>query len=156
MKKVIKERTNVEKYEVYQASDGAEFINYEECRKYEDSALGVVRGNVAKLIVGRTDDAWELMGGNDDNSVIAIKMNCAADVDLVKQLFLLEHPYYNDDERKELKQKKFAIIEDAYNNNDVVLFGINCDGDYYFINSRQNIINNLNNLTEQKYPPHEQ
>jgi len=150
MKEVIKERTNVEKYKVYQASDGTEFMNYEECRKYEDSALGVVRGNVAKLIVGRTDDAWELMGGNDDSSVIAIKMNCAADVDLVKQLFLLEHPYYNETERKELKQKKFDIIEDAYNNNDVVLFGINCDGDYYFINSRQNIIDNLNNLTEKK------
>ena len=150
MKEVIKERTNVEKYKVYQAPDGTEFMNYEECRKYEDSALGVVRGNVAKLIVGRTDDAWELMGGNDDSSVIAIKMNCAADVDLVKQLFLLEHPYYDETERKELKQKKFDIIDTAYNEGDVVLFGINCDGDYYFINSRQNIIDNLNNLTEKK------
>ena len=150
MKEVIKERTNVEKYKVYQASDGTEFMNYEECRKYEDSALGVIRGNVAKLIVGRTDDAWELMGGNDDNSVIAVKMNCVADVDLVKQLFLLEHPYYNSDERKEAKQKKFDIIEDAYNNNDVVLFGINCDGDYYFINSRLNIISNLNSLDKKE------
>ena len=155
MKEIVKERTNVEKYKVYQATDGTEFMNYEECRIYENSALGVVRGNVAKLIVGRTNDAWELMGGNDDNSVIAIKMNCAADVDLVKQLFLLEHPYYNETERKKLKQEKFDIIDNAYNNGDVVLFGINCDGDYYFINSRQNIINNLNNLTEQKYPAHE-
>ena len=150
MKEITKERTKVEKYTVYQASDGAEFINYEECKKYEDSALGVVRGNVAKLIVGRTDSAWELMGGNDDNSVIAVKMNCVADVDLVKQLFLLEHPYYDSDERKEAKQKKFDIIEDAYNNNDVVLFGINCDGDYYFINSRLNIISNLNSLDKKE------
>ena len=150
MKEVIKERTNVEKYKVYQASDGAEFINYEECRKYEDSALGVVRGNVAKLVVGRTDDAWKLMGGSDDNSVIAIKMNCAADVDLVKQLFLMEHPYYNDAEREELKLEKFTIIDNAYNNGDVVLFGINCDRDYYFINSRQNIIDNLINLDKKE------
>ena len=150
MKEVIKERTAVEKYKVYQASDGTEFINCEECGKYEESALGVVRGNITKLIVGRSNNAWELIGGSDDNSVIAIKMNCAADVDLVKQLFLLEHPYYNADERKELKQKKFDIIDTAYNNNDAVLFGINCDGDYYFINSRHNIIDNLNNLTEKK------
>ena len=150
MKEVIKERTHVEKYKVYQAPDGTEFMNYEECRKYEDSALGVIRGNVAKLIVGRTDDAWELMGGDDDNSIIAIKMNCAADVNLVKHLFLLEHPYYDDEIRQLQKQEKFDIIENAYNNNDVVLFGINCDGDYYFINSRQNIIDNLNNLTEKK------
>jgi hypothetical protein len=148
MKEVIKER--VEHYKVYEAADGTEFINYEECKKYEDSALGVVRGNITKLIVGRADDAWDLMGGNDDNSVIAIRMYCAADVNLVKQLFLLEHPYYNEDESKELKQKKFDIIDTAYNNNDAVLFGINCDRDYYFINSRQNIIDNLNNLAKEK------
>lgn len=150
MKEVIKERTNVEEYKVYQASDGTEFINCEECRKYEESAFGVVRGNITKLIVGRSNDAWELMGGNDENSVIAIKMNCATDVNLVKQLFLLEHPYYNDEIRQLLKQEKFDIIDNAYNNGDVVLFGINCDGDYYFINSRQNIIDNLNNLAKEK------
>ena len=150
MKEVVKERTHVEKYKVYQAPDGTEFMNYEECRKYEDSALGVVRGNVAKLIVGRSNDAWNLMGGDSDNSILAIKMNNVADVDLVKQLFLLEHPYYNEDERKELKQEKFAIIENAYSNNDVVLFGVNCDGAYYFINSRLNIINNLNNLDKKE------
>ena len=143
MKEITKERTKVEKYTVYQATDGTEFIDCEECRRYEDSALGVVRGNITKLIAGRADDAWDLMGGNDDNSVIAIKMNNEADVNLVKQLFLLEHPYYNDEERKELKQEKFNIIDTAYNNGDAVLFGINCDGDYYFINSRQNIIDNL-------------
>ena len=148
MKEVIKEK--VQHYKVYEATDGTEFMNYEECQKYEDSALGVVRGNISKLIVGRADDAWDLMGGNDDNSVIAIKMSSAADVDLVKQLFLLEHPYYNDEERKERKQKKFDIIDTAYNNGDVVLFGIHLEGDYYFINSRQNIIDNLNNLTEKK------
>ena len=150
MKEVVKERTHVEKYKVYQAPDGTEFMNYEECRKYEDSALGVVRGNVAKLIVGRSNDAWNLMGGDSDISILAIKMNNVADVDLVKQLFLLEHPYYNEDERKELKQEKFAIIENAYSNNDVVLFGVNCDGAYYFINSRLNIINNLNNLDKKE------
>ena len=143
MKEITKERTKVEKYTVYQATDGTEFIDCEECGKYENSALGVVRGNITKLIAGRADDAWDLMGGNDDNSVIAIRMNNEADVNLVKQLFMLEHPYYNDDERKELKQKKFNIIDTAYDNGDAVLFGINCEGDYYFINSRQNIIDNL-------------
>jgi hypothetical protein len=143
MKEITKERTKVEKYTVYQATDGTEFIDCEECGKYENSALGVVRGNITKLIAGRADDAWDLMGVNDDNSIIAIKMNNEADVNLVKQLFLLEHPYYNDEERKELKQKKFNIIDTAYDNGDAVLFSINCDGDYYFINSRQNIIDNL-------------
>ena len=150
MKEIVKERTNVEKYKVYQATDGTEFMDYAECRKYEDSALGVVRGNVAKLIVGKSNDAWELMGGNDDNSIVAIKMNSEADVDLVKQLFLLEHPYYDDETRQLLKQEKFNIIDTAYNRGDVILFGINCDRDYYFINSRQNIIDNLNNLAGEK------
>ena len=148
MKEITKER--VQHYKVYEALDGTEFMNYEEYQKYEDSALGVVRGNITKLIAGRANDAWDLMGGDSDNPIIAIKMNCAADVDLVKQLFLLEHPYYNKDESKELRQKKFDIIDTAYNNGDVVLFGINCEGDYYFINSRQNIIDNLTNLDKKE------
>ena len=148
MKEIIKERTKVEKYTVYQAADGEEFHNAEECRKYEESALGVLRSKVVKLIVYDTrkissESAWTIMGGDDDHNIVAIKMNTAADLDLVKQWFLLECPWYTTEGREELKASRFEIIENAYNNGDVIIFGMNCDGDYYFINSRQNIIDNL-------------
>ena len=155
MKKTIKDKTIVEQYTVYEAFDGEEFHTSEECRKYEESALGVVRSKIAKLIVYDTrkisgEDAWTIMGGCDDHNIVAIKMSNAADLDLVKQWLLLECPYYSDEGREEIKAKRFAIFEDAYNNGDILIFGMNCDNDGYFINSRQNIIDKLNSFDQLK------
>jgi hypothetical protein len=41
-------------------------------------------------------------------------------------------------------------MDTAYKENDILIFGVNCDGEYYFINSRANIIDNLLNLKEDK------
>lgn len=79
------------------------------------------------------------MGGCDDHDIVVVKMNTATDLDIVKQWLLLECPYYN-----------FEIFEDAYNNGDVLIFGMNCDGEGYFINSRQNIINKLSSFDKPK------
>ena len=62
----------------------------------------------------------------------------------------MENPYLNCDVKTDLRNKKIRIIEKALQDKDVVLFGINCDGDYYFINSRQNIINNLRDLDKKE------
>lgn len=142
MKEVIKERTKVEKYIVYESVDGIEFYTEEECAIYEASAKGVIISKIAKMMRG-TGNAWDILGGCDDHKVVAIKMNSPEDLDAVKQFFLLENPYYNKESNKELKEAKFNIMDYAYKQNDALIFGITCEGDYYFINSRQNIINNL-------------
>jgi len=139
MKEVKKERT--ESYTVYQAVDGTEFHEKSECEKYERSAHGVLRARIAKLTTGR-ENAWDLMGGMEDHDIIGVKMNTESDLKDIQQFLALENSYYCFDKTKEI----FDIMEKAYNNNDIILFGINCDGDYYFINSRQNIIDNLNIL----------
>jgi hypothetical protein len=138
-----------------QATDGTEFNSLEECKKYEESALGVIRSKIAKLIVYDTrkisgEDAWSIMGGCDDHDIVAVKMNTAADLDLVKHWLLLECPYYNREGREEFKAKRFEIFEEAYNNGDVLIFGMNCDNEGYFINSRQNIIDKLNSFDKPK------
>ena len=139
MKEVKKERT--ESYTVYQAVDGTEFHEKSECEKYERSAHGVLRARIAKLTTGM-ENAWSLMGGMEDHDIIGVKMNTENDLKDIQQFLVLENSYYSYDKTKEI----FDIMEKAYNNNDILLFGINCDGDYYFINSRQNIIDNLNIL----------
>ena len=142
MKEVKKERT--ESYTVYQAVDGTEFHEKSECEKYERSAHGVLRARITKLTTGR-ENAWDLMGGMDDHDIIGVKMNTESDLKDIQQFLVLENSYYSFDKTKEI----FDIMEKAYNNNDIILFGINCDGDYYFINSRQNIIDNLNTLKQE-------
>ena len=141
MKEVKKERT--ENYTVYQAVDGTEFHEKSECEKYERSAHGVLRARITKLTTGR-ENAWDLMGGMEDHDIIGVKMTTGSDLKDIQQFLVLENSYYSFDKTKEI----FDIMEKAYNNNDILLFGINCDGDYYFINSRQNIIDNLNILKQ--------
>lgn len=139
MKEVTKEK--VQKYTVYEALDGTEFHDKAECQKYEESAKGVIRARIAKLIVGRGNE-WDLLAGSDDHEVIGIKMQTGKDLECVKQFLLMECPWYAEVRLEEI----FNIMEKAYDNDDIALFGINIDGDYYWINSRQNIIDNLLNL----------
>lgn len=150
MKIIKKENTITEYYDMYQAVDGTEFRDKKECEKYEASALGVLRSRISNLIVAdtrnTTENEWTLLGGIEDHDVVGIKMPTTEDFNIVCQFFLLECPWYNDEGRKEDREEKISIIEKAFRNEDIVLFGINCDGDYYFINSRQNIIDNLNSF----------
>lgn len=143
MKEVTKEK--VQKYTVYKALDGTEFDDKAECEKYEKSAKGVLMARIAKLIVGK-GNAWTIMGGYEDHDIVGFKMLNAIDLEALKQFLLLECPWYNREDNTEDKEKIFDIMEKAYDNDDIILFGINCDGDYYWINSRQNIIDNLTNL----------
>ena len=147
MKEITKEQTTTSTYTVYVATDGTEFHDAAECKKYEQSAAGVIRAKVSKLIAGDTrnteENAWTLMGGDEEHDVIALTMENFTDLDTVKQFLLYECPWYNSDQCAERKKEIFNIIDVAYKNEDAILFGINIDGNYYFINSRQNLINNL-------------
>ena len=146
MKEITKETST--KYTVYQAVDGTEFTQKEECAKYENSALGVLRGKIKRLTICEPQDAWTLMGGYDDHQVIAVKLQTEIDVDTILQWYYLEYPHLLKDFRKAERERLEEVITKAYKNKDVILFGINCEKEYYFINSRQNIINNLSSLTQ--------
>ena len=71
-------------------------------------------------------------------------MQTGRDIEYVKQFLMIECSWYNNSPVE--RDKIFDIMEKAYDNDDIVLFGINCDGDYYFINSRQTIVDNLVNF----------
>jgi len=143
MKEVTKEK--VQKYTVYEALDGTQFSDKAECEKYEQSAKGVIRARIAKLTVGKANE-WDLLAGSDEHEIIGIKMQTGRDIEYVKQFFMMECSWYEEVKTREI----FDVIEKAYDNDDIVLFGINCDGDYYWVNSRQNIVDNLMNLDKKE------
>ena len=150
MKEVTKERTKVEKYVVYQAVDGTEFSTREECQAYDDSAKGVLRGKLKELIVNDKYNGWDLMGGNEDNTVIAVKVPTEADIDIVLQNYYLDNPWILDDCHKASRSELILAVNQAYREQDVILFGINCEDDLYFIDTRNNIIDRLNKLDKKE------
>ena len=50
------------------------------------------------------------------------------------------------DYSKKSKEEFLALVEQAYNDNDLLLFGLNCDDELYVIDTRLNIIRKLNDL----------
>lgn len=152
MKEIKKEvkREVVDTIIEYYAYDGTKFDSEEECKKYESTVVCLVNYKVNDCRVGESDDAWKLMGGYEDHSVVAFKPKCESDVDSLCRLILINSPRLSKDTHNAVRDMYFKTIKDAYKNNDVVLFGVNCDGDYYFINSRQNIIDNLMKLDKKE------
>ena len=144
MKEVTKER--VQKYTVYQAVDGTEFNTREECQEYDNSAKGVLRGKLKDLIVNDKYNGWDLMGGDEDHNIIAVKVPTEADIDIVLQNYYLDNPWILQDGREELRNELILAVNQAYREQDVILFGINCDADLYCIDTRKNIIDRLNKL----------
>ena len=143
MKKIEKQKPTT--YIMWQASDGTEFNLEEECRKYEESAKGVLMERFKKLVVAE-EDAWELLCGYDDHTVYAVKFESEADIDTLMQLYLLENPHLTSDHYKDHMAKRRGMAEAALCNNDLLLMGENCDGELYFMNTRQAIIDKLQNL----------
>lgn len=142
MKTVEKERIEKVKETLYVAADGTEFYSSAECEKYEESALGLMRAKI-KPLMSKPKDAWQAMGGSEGNQVVAVSMKNEKDVDTVIQWFFLECPWYLNDSLEERKEEILKIIHNAFDTEDVLLFGLNTEEGYYFINSRNNIICNL-------------
>ena len=147
MKEIIKE--SVQKYTVYQAVDGTEFDTREECQAYDSSARGVLRGRLKDLIVNDKYDGWELMGG-EDNTILAISVPSQTAVDIILQNYYLDNPWILEDSKEEFRNKLILAVTQAYKEGDVVLFGLNCDDELYLIDTRNNIINRLNNLDKKE------
>lgn len=138
----IKEENTSTVYK-WQALDGTIFNDENECKKYEQSARGVILARVKRLVVGEKHDAWSFMGGCDDHEVEFYKVHTQADADAMLQWIFYLQNYLIEEQYETLRNKIITTIEEALKNKDYIIMGLNYDGDYYFINSRQNVLNNL-------------
>lgn len=115
MKKIQKERVSY--YDVYVANDGTEFNSQEECQKYDNSALGVVRARYEKLVV-KTKTEDDILGiGSCEVVVKILRIKSEDDVNTVMQMFLLENPHLMDNKERVEKTEKeisLALTEDDF------------------------------------------
>ena len=147
MKKIEKKRTTTQTYYEYAAIDGTVFDTEDECKKYENSAKCVLRAKVKKLIVTKEHNAWTLLGGSDDNAIVGFKFNNENDIQTFVQYYCLQYgSYYTREENTSELQKIYDQCNEAQNKDDILIVGINLDEDYYIINTRNKLIENLKNI----------
>lgn len=92
MKEIVKQE-NVNKT-VYQATDGTEFINKEECKKYEDTAIACINARYRKLVVHTSDEYTLFNAGCEDNIIEVVKLQSGRDVDVVFQVWAYYNSYH--------------------------------------------------------------
>ena len=144
MREIRKE--TVTPYTVYEAVDGTEFRDRAECERYENSARGVLRGKLKKITLDDAHNCWDVMGGEEEHVCLALAPKTQEDVDVILQNYYLDNNWILADDSKSYREKREKAVQEAFENKDVVLFGLNDEDNMYYINTRQNIINNLNNL----------
>ena len=145
MKEIQKTKEHIEYITVYQANDGTEFTNEEECEKYENSAHTVVRIKFLKLVMDKKTEYALFNVGNDEDIIYSVKLNSQEDADVILQLYYLDNPYVLRDEEnpRKLKERAYTLVTTALKEHDILYVGENYDGEIYLIDTRANIINRL-------------
>lgn len=74
----------------YKAADGTVFKLQEECRKYEESAKGVLMAKYAKYIVKKTDECELFRCGNEDSESVDLYKVTPESIDILRQILILD------------------------------------------------------------------
>lgn len=147
MKVINKERTVTDTY--YEAIDGTQFRTREECEKYDTTAGAVLRQRFLKLVIKKTTEYNFFGVGSDEDIVYAVKMETEADMNAVLQLYYTDNSWIlnkEDDTANEYKERAFNMVNTAFTENDILFVGENYDGEIHLINTRANIIEDLQKI----------
>lgn len=135
MKEIITEK--IEKVTMYEAIDGTQFKDKEECKKYESSAFGVINAKYQKLIVKRDYETCILNMGSEDVELEILKVTSIEDADIIYQMLCYN---FNACDIKWYEKIKSVINQD--NNYFIVWYNI-YDNYRGPMCTTQEIINNL-------------
>lgn len=149
MKTITKNRTIEDVY--YQAIDGTEFRDKQECEKYEASAYAVINSKYRNLVIHTTTEYDLFSAGSDDNTVEVVKLSNNHDIDVVFQMwsYINKHSSNNNETclkhlntlKECLKQSGIMFIFRGYEEEDSFWFM----GSYeYYVNKLNAIIDKVN------------
>lgn len=147
-------KKTIESYKfIYVAVDGTEFEDKEECRKYEQSAKGVLLAKFMPLVLKHKTE-FEIFGaGNDDSYISIVKLESQADADIVLQLYCLNNPYITKDDRKKDLEEISSRIRKAAEEKDCIFIGHGYEGDdFWFTGTKNEHINCLNRICQPEKP----
>lgn len=147
MKEVEFKKETIEYIKKYVAYDEEVFDSKEECQKYENSAECILKHRFKQHVINDTFNEWDLFSTGDSDHLIDIVE--IPDDDAVKDIvhyYSFCHSYMTEEGLEKFTSK----IKKAYNEQDLLIFGYNYDNELYFIDSRNNIVSRLNNISRTK------
>ena len=105
-----------------------------------------MRGRLKEFIVSDRYNCWDLLGGDEENQCLAIAVPTEEAKYVILQNYYLDQAWILNSDNSKHKERVDNAVQKAYENNDIILFGLNCDDDLYLIDTRMSIIDRLTNL----------
>lgn len=110
----------------YKSYDGQEFTNRDECKKYEESAKGVLAYSYSKAVI-LSDSECNIFGLGSEEDIVDIVKVTADNANLIKQYMILSGNNYKMEE-------KFNLIDSAAENGEYLVINRGYDRDNFWIN----------------------
>lgn len=146
MKTITKNRTIEDVY--YQAIDGTEFRDKQECEKYEASAYAVINSKYRNLVIHTTTEYDLFSAGSDDNTVEVVKLSNNHDIDVVFQMwsYINKHSANNN----ETCSKHLNILKECLKQSGVIFIsrGYEEEDSFWFMGSYEYYVNKLNAIID--------
>ena len=142
MQVIQKQKTTT--YEIYVATDGTEFYNIEECRKYEESAKGMLSTKYRDMCVLKSISEYNLYEcGSEEYTIDVVKVETSEAVDLVLQLLILYKGNRGDTEAR--RRNWLHQLQECQTNNSVLLIGrgYDCDDDFTLLGDLNSKLNQI-------------
>lgn len=140
METKIKEVIETKTYELYIASDGTEFTNIEECKRYEDTAKCVLLSKYKNWVIKSTNEL-EIFDAGCEESYIDIIRVSEDNIDTILQLTKLLG--YTNEERL---QKDRARLESFIGELVLIGRGDTYEENFWIKNSLKFYVDKLTNL----------
>lgn len=150
MKEIKREVVNTTYVSVYVANDGTEFNDADECKKYDDSAEGVLNTRLRKITL--KDDVEEnIFNFGCDNVVLVVKPTTKDDKQLIMQMYLLTNPHLRENDRFNHLERAQNLIDRAISEDDVLIVGRSYDYDsFWFYGTRNSMKEQLDAFVSPK------
>lgn len=140
METKIKEVIETKTYELYIASDGTEFTNKEECKRYEDTAKCVLLSKYKNWVIKSTNE-WEIFDAGCEETYIDIIRVSEDKIDTILQLTKLLG--YTNEERL---QNDRARLESFIGELVLIGRGDSYEENFWIKNSLRFYVDKLTNL----------
>lgn len=133
MKVETREKTKVEMYNVYVANDGQEFTSEEECKKYDESAEGVLNAMLRKIMVKDAVEEDILGFGSGDSTYEVYLPKTEDDKKTIMQMYFMKNSYLVDNKKDSYSKyitRTESLIDRAIKDSDylIVSRGYEYDG----------------------------
>lgn len=149
MEIITREKVQKSTYDVYVAADGLEFTTLEECKKYEESAEGVIMAKVKPMVIKEFTEEDMFGFGSCESTIWVIKPTTQKDMDTIMKAVLVINPHFAKDDFSHHLERARKLIQRALDENDVIFVGRGYEMDsFWLIGTRNSMKETLDGFTK--------